>query len=141
MQPLQPRSRRWRSISAVCSGLTSGSTSGYILCRAEGRGVGAYRYAASGEERLHGYRRRRRQGRESQPRTRPLRGVRQHLHLSRPGWHGGGQDPVAGMRIALSDGALRSGQGYHLEPGMPVQQLHEALSHRAGRAQHGNRDG
>ena len=45
------------------------------------------------------------------------------------------------MRIALSRGALRPGQGDDLEPGMPVQELDEALSHRAGGAQHGDGDG
>ena len=101
----------------------------HILRCAIGGGVGADRNAAAGEERLDGFGSGCRQSGESQARRHTFGRVGQHGHLSRPGRHGGGQDPVTGMRIALSYGAFRPGEGDDLEPPVPVQKLHEALSH------------
>jgi dGTPase len=56
---------------------------------------------------------------------------------------GGGrsrQAPGAGLAIGLPGGAVRGGEFGHLEPGVMLEELHEALSHGAGRSQDADRD-
>ena len=60
--------------------------------------------------------------------------------LDRQAGRGGRQrdvePPRHGFRVRLPGAALGRGERHEIEPGMAGEQLHEALSHGAGRAEH-----
>ena len=60
--------------------------------------------------------------------------ARLHDEIASRLWQIGGKTPAARLMIGLAHGSLRRGDDRDLEPGIATEQLHESLSHSAGRA-------
>ncbi|MPM35151.1 hypothetical protein SDC9_81741 [bioreactor metagenome] len=61
-------------------------------------------------------------------------------HLSGPGRHIAGQDPMAGFAISFAHSAVRGGNGHYFEVRVTIQQLNESLTNAARGSQYGNRN-
>ena len=132
-----PRRACWTGMSAVWSGLTSGissGTSGSIRCAAAFEQT-AKPAAASSSSTAPGVAAGQR--REEQPHVGRDRGrLGGHDHpIGQRRRHPAAQQPLARVRVALAHRAIRCGQRADLEVGVIGDELGEALSHRARRAQ------